>query len=111
MKEIDFTDNDLIKNITEDSNTLDVGTISTIFITTIKALPHTCQSYQRIIDVVGEDEYYLLMGSLMMSFLCSMYVTASKNPQELNERIKEVEATVGKDIKATNLCSGKADNA
>lgn len=106
-----MTDKELLERMMADNNTLSIGVVSNIFTTEMLNIPDTNSDIGMIKNMMGEDAWKLLMGSFTASFLCSIYVTASKNSQELNERIKEVENVFGGSIRASNICEGKADNA
>lgn len=106
-----MTDKEILECIMEDNNTLSIAVISNMFTTTMLNIPNTNPDIGIIKNQMGQDNWELLMGSLTASFLCSIYVTASKDSQELNERIKEVESVFGSSIRASNICEGAASES
>lgn len=99
MKKTDFSDygfDELLKTIAHDENVIPVGVIAHIFVDVIRTVEKQSVVFEPARKKLSKEEISSIAMCLMNSFLTSIYVTASDNDEQFNERMSIVEDTLKK---------------
>lgn len=83
----------LLTKIESDSNTIKVSEVLQVFAGVTNLVINETKAAKNIKAHVTEDEFNAFLHSLINSFLTSLYVTASKNDKQREERMAEAKDT------------------
>jgi len=78
---------ELLDRIKADRNTLTVSTVAEIFVTTFFGCIDKTNSGRKIKEKLTEPEFIKFVNGMTDSFLSSIYASASKSAEELQERL------------------------
>lgn len=92
LKRIEFLD-----IVMKDKNTIDVSTATQLFVESISAVFEKTNIGKEITNIMTEKQYVKLLNGLCLTFMSSIYCSASKDENQLKTRMKLVEI-INKDI-------------
>ena len=81
---------ELLKKVTSDKNKIEVKLVSEMFAETIKMYFEQTQTGKAVKDNLTEAQYMRFLHGFTNSFLSTLYIHASKNQKEFDERLKYV---------------------
>lgn len=76
---------DLIAN---DDNVIDVKTVAELYTGSLAHLFEHSKAFERVKKVIPEEDWISLWNGITISFLSSLYATASIDEKQLDERLK-----------------------
>ena len=76
---------DLIAN---DDNIIDVKTVAELYTGSLAHLFEHSKVFERVKKAISEDDWISLWNGITISFLSSLYATASIDEKQLDERLK-----------------------